>query len=51
MKERNFDLSAMTQPENDLDIVALLYEALAEVRSVNHHFEVIFGFGLVGEGG
>lgn len=42
MKELKFDLSAMIQPKNDRDIAAMLDEALAELRSINQHFDAMF---------
>jgi hypothetical protein len=39
MNELKFDLSAMIHPKNDRDISAMLAEALAELRSINHHLE------------
>ena len=36
---KNFDTLAMIHPKNDRDIIALLAEALAELRSINGHLE------------
>lgn len=42
MNDLNFDLSAMIQPKNYRDIAAMLDEALAELRSINQHFDALF---------
>lgn len=36
-----FDPFAMIHPQNDRDINALLAEALAELRSINSHLEIL----------
>lgn len=36
-----FNPFAMIQPQNDRDISAMLAEALAELRSINGHLEML----------